>query len=365
MKSIMPIILLFIIATFIPSCSNEKPQAAPKGMVFPVTVSTVIKKDIPLQMKAIGNVEAYSTVAIKARVDGELVSVNFAEGQDVDKGDLLFKIDPRPYETALASAQADLAKNTALAAKAEDDAVRYAGLFQKNLISRDDYERVRVNAEVMKATIDADKAAVENARLQLGYCSIYAPVSGRAGGLLVNRGNLVKANDASPLVVINQLQPVYTAFSVPEQALAEIKKHMASGKLKAEARISNENEATEEGTLTFIDNAVDPATGTIRLKAAFANNEKHLWPGQFVNVVLTLAVRPDAVVAPAQAVQTGQQGQFVFVIKNDSAELRPVKTGLSYKDMTVIEQGLEPGEQVVTDGQMRLMPGAKVQIINK
>jgi multidrug efflux system membrane fusion protein len=312
-------------------------------------------------MSAIGNVEAYSTVSIKARVSGELMRVYFSEGQFVDKGDLLFSIDPQHYKTALDTAQANLAKDTALSRKADNDVVRYSGLFQEQLVSRDDYEKTLANAQALNASLEADRAAVENARLQLNYCSIFSPVSGRTGSLLADRGNIIKADD-TPMVVINQMQPVYVAFSVPEKNLPEIKKYMASGKLRVEARISNENDPLAEGTLTFIDNEVNSATGTIRLKATFANKEKVLWPGQFVNVILVLAEQADVIVVPSQAVQTGQQRQFVFVIKGDSAELRPVRTGITYKDITVIEQGLGPEEQVVTDGQMRLMPGAKVQI---
>ena len=355
------IIQLLIAMMLLHACSGEKPQQPLKNIAVPVTVAPAIRKTVPVQIKAIGNVEAYSTVSIKARVSGELMRVHFSQGQFVNKGDLLFSIDPRTYKTELETAKANLAKDTALSRKADNDVVRYSELFQEQLVSRDDYEKTLANAAALEATLEADRAAVENARLQLDYCSIYAPVPGRTGSLLVDQGNLIKDNDV-PLVVINQIQPVYAAFAVPELILADIKKHMSSGKLRVEARISNGGESIEEGTLTFIDNTVDPATGTIRLKAAFANNEKNLWPGQFVNVVLTLTARPDAVVVPAQAVQTGQQGQFVFVIKGDSAELRPVKTGISYEDMTVIEQGLESGEQVVTDGQMRLIPGAKVEI---
>lgn len=332
-----------------------------KSMAVPVTVASVTRKTVPVQITAIGNVEAYSTVSIKARVSGELMRVYFSEGQFVGKGDLLFSIDPQPYKTALESAQANLAKNTALSRKADNDVVRYSGLFQEQLVSRDDYEKALATAQALNASMEADRAAVESARLQLDYCSIFAPVPGRTGSLLSDQGNIIKANE-TPLVVINQVQPVYAAFSVPEKNLPEIKKYMASGKPRVEARISNEDVPLAEGTLTFIDNEVNSATGTIRLKATFINKEKTLWPGQFVNVILTLTEQPDTVVVPSQAVQTGQQGQFVFVIKDDSAELRPVKTGITYKDMTVIEQGLGPEEQVVTDGQMRLMPGAKVQI---
>jgi multidrug efflux system membrane fusion protein len=349
---------------FITSCSEEKPRQSLKNIAVPVTVAPVTRKTVPVQINAIGNVEAYSTVSIKARVSGELLRVYFSEGQFVNKGDLLFSIDPLPYKTALETAQANLARDTALSKKADNDVVRYSGLFQEQLVSSDDYEKTLANAEALKATLEADRSEVESARLQLDYCSIFAPVHGRTGSLLADQGNLIKADDL-PLVVINQIQPVYAAFSVPEQSLPEIKKYMASGKLRVEARASNEDKSTEEGVLTFIDNEVDSATGTIRLKATFANKEKGLWPGQFVNVVLTLTEQPDAVVVPSQAVQTGQQGQFVFVIKDDSAELRPVRTGITYEEITVIEQGLGPQEQVVTDGQIRLMPGAKVQIKNR
>lgn len=344
-----------------PSCSGEKPGQPVNSIAVPVTVAPVTRKTVPVQINAIGNVEAYSTVSIKARVSGELMRVYFSEGQFVDKGDLLFSIDPQPYKTALETAQANLAKDTALSRKADNDVVRYSGLFQEQLVSRDDYEKTLANAQALNASMEADRAEVKSAMLQLDYCSIFAPVPGRTGSLLADQGNIIKAND-TPLVVINQIQPVYAAFSVPEKNLPEIKKYMASGKLRVEVRISNEDVPLAEGALTFIDNEVDSATGTIRLKATFANKEKVLWPGQFVNLVLTLSEQTDVIVVPSQAVQTGQQGQFVFVIKDDAAELRPVRTGITYKDLTVIEQGLGHEEQVVTDGQMRLMPGAKVQI---
>ncbi|MBI4710720.1 MAG: efflux RND transporter periplasmic adaptor subunit [Nitrospirae bacterium] len=348
----------------LPSCSKDASKQAMMKPVAPVTVAPVIQKTVPVQLRVIGTVEAYSTVSVKARVSGELLSVNFKEGQDVKKGDLLFAIDPGPYETALAAANANLAKNSALAQKAADDFIRYTGLFKDQLVSREDYERVKANAEALKSAADADRAAVDNAKLQLSYCFISSPVTGRTGSLLADPGSIIKANDDKPMVVINQIQPVFAGFSVPEQNLPEIRKRMASGKLKVEAFLSNEDKNPAVGTLNFIDNTVDASTGTIKLKAIFPNKEKRLWPGQFVNAVLTLDIRHDAIVAPSRAVQTGQQGPFVFVVKEDSAELRPVNTGVTYEDMTVIEKGLVMGEQVVTDGQMRLMPGAKVEIKN-
>ena len=361
--SVSALILFAFLVFLLTACSKEKKEQSVK-IAVPVTVESVIQKAVPVQIHAIGNVEAYSSVSIKSRVSGELTRVYFREGQDINKGDMLFTIDSAPFKTALESAQANLAKDTALAKKAEEDVRRYTELYRDELVSRSQYEQIFSTAEALKATIEGDKAAVGNARLQLNYCSISAPISGRTGSLLVNEGNLIKANDDKPMVVINKIQPVYVSFSVPENNLPEIKKYMASGKLNVEASVSKEDKRPEKGVLTFVDNTVDTATGTIRLKAAFDNKGRALWPGQFVNVQITLATIHDAVVVPSQAVQIGQQGQFVFVIKADTAELRPVNAGITHKDMTVIEKGLAPGEQVVTDGQMLLMPGAKVEIKN-
>ncbi len=347
---------------FLPACSKGKTGQEVKKAAVPVTVGTVIQKTVPVQLRAIGNVEAYSTVQIKARVGGELTHVYFREGQDVNKGDLLFTIDPRPFKTALESAKANLLRDTALSKKADEDVQRYTELYREQLVSKSQYEQIVANAEALRATVEADGAALENARLQLSYCSIYAPISGRTGGMLVDKGNLIKANDDKPMVVINQIQPVYVSFSVPEQNLSEIKKYMSGGKVKVEAYLSREDSKAEEGVLTFIDNSVDVTTGTIKLRGTFANKGKHLWPGQFVTVRITLSNIQDAVVVPTHVIQTGQQGQYVFIVKGDIAELRPVATGITYEDMTVIEKGLTVGEQVVTDGQMRLMPGAKVEI---
>jgi len=355
--------LLFAVCPllFLPACSKEKDQQMKKPAV-PVTAGSAIKKSVPVQIRAIGNVEPYSAVLVKARIGGELMKVYFTEGQDVNKGQLLFLIDPKPYEAALSAAEANLARDRALAKKAEDDLVRYTELLREELVSRDKYEQVFANAEALKATLKADAAAVENARLQLSYCSIYAPVSGRTGSLLVNQGNLIKANDDKPMVIINQIQPIYVNFSVPERLLAEIKKYMSAGKLNVLAYVNKEDEKPETGILTFVDNTVDISTATIKLKGTFTNKGKHLWPGQFVNVVMTLTTRHDAIVIPSHAVQTGQTGQYVFVIKGDIAELRSVTAGITHKDETVVEKGIEPGEMVVTDGHMRLVPDAKVEI---
>jgi multidrug efflux system membrane fusion protein len=370
------------------SCGPKEGPHLPEAV--PVEVISVIQKDIPLELHAIGNIQAYSTVSVKSRVAGQLMRVYFKEGQDVKKGELLFMIDPRPSEAALKQAEAilerdmaqvkqaeaNLERDMAQAKNAQAEATRYKLLFEKGVVAKEQFDNFRTNAEALEATVLADRAAkanaeatvladkasVENARLQLSYCSIFSPMDGRTGSLVVQEGNMIKDNDIA-MVVINQITPIYVSFSVPEQSLAEIKKYMALGKLKVEAILPNDEARPEEGFISFVDNAVDETTGTIRLKGTFVNREKRLWPGQFVNVVLILTVQPNAVVVPSQAIQTGQQGQYVFVVKPDlTAESRPVVLGLTFDNETVVQKGLNPGETVVTDGQLRLYPGAKVEI---
>jgi len=361
---IAAILALAIIGVVIHLVSANKPEKA-KGReaVVPVLAGTVGQKDIPLQLCAIGKVEAYATVSIKIRVTGELTQVHFREGQEVKKGDLLFTIDPRPCQVALDEAQARLGRDTALLAKAEKDAERYAELVKGDYVSADRYEQARSSADALRATVAADKAQVESASLQLGYCYIRSPITGRTGSLLIKQGSMIKANEDTGMMDIAQIQPIYVSFSVPEQNLPAIKEYMAQRPLKVEAAPPQITQPLEEGTLTFIDNQVNRQTGTILLKGTFANKEKHLWPGQFVNVVLTLTTRANATVVPAQAIQVGQQGQFVYVIKPDlTVEPRPVVISTTLGGEAVVEKGLTPGEQVVTDGQLRLMPGAKVEI---
>ncbi len=348
------------------ACSDRKkdPSSMKRERLVPVTISMAEGKAVPVQLTAIGNVEAFATVSIKARITGELKQVHFKEGQDVAQGALLFTIDPDPFEADLKKAQANLAKDVALSLKAEEDLKRYSDLVKKDYISREQYEQSVTNLEALKAQIKADQAAVETARLQVAYCSIRAPISGRTGTLLADKGNMIKANDDNKnLVVINQIQPIYVAFSLPEQTLPEIKKYSAVGKLKVKALISKDEEHPEEGVITFIDNTVDRTTGTIRIKGTFPNKDRRLWPGQFVNVVLGLTTQTNAVVVPSQAVQTGIEGQYVFVIKpNLTAETRPIVIGRSLDGLIVVDKGLQAGEKVVIDGQFLLVSGSKVQV---
>jgi multidrug efflux system membrane fusion protein len=350
--------LIFLLA----ACGKKAEQQQVKPAV-PVTVGIVTQKSVPLQILVIGTVEPSATVAVKAQIGGTLTRIHFTEGQDVKKGDLLFTIDPRPYEAALKQADAILARDRTQYENARAEERRYEELVKKGYVAQTQYEQVRTNAAALEAVVQSSGAQVENARLQLAYCTIRSPFSGRTGGLSVYEGNLIKANADTAMVTINQIQPVNVSFAVPERTLPEIRKYMAGGALKVEALLSKNDANPLQGNLAFIDNAVDAATGTIRLKGSFVNSDRKLWPGQFVNVVLTLATQKNAVVVPTQSVQTGQKGQFVFVVKADSTvEVRPVVASRVFGEETVIESGLTASEKVVTDGQLRLAPGAKVEV---
>ena len=317
---------------------------------------------MPVQLQAIGSVEAYSTVSVKTQVTGELTGVYFQEGEDVKKGALLFTLDKRPFEAELKKQEANLEHDIAQARLARLDATRYEGLLREGVISQQQFDQAQANADQLDAAVRADQAAVENARVQLIYCSIYSPIHGRTGTLMIHQGNMIKANDTPFLVNINQVEPIRVAFTVPEQYLAEIKRSAAAGKLLVQAAIQADNRPAV-GVLSFIDNSVDPSTGTIKLKGEFANTDRRLWPGQFVDITLVLHTQQNAMVVPTQAVQTGQQGQFVFVIKPDmTVEARPVSVNRSISGEAIIDHGLVAGERVVTDGQLRLVPGSKVSI---
>ena len=330
---------------------------------IPVLVVTAAQKSVPVQIRAVGNVEAFSTVSIKSQVTGVLMKAHFKEGQNVKQGQLLFTIDPRPLEATLKQAEATLARDSAQLQNAREQARRYADLVKKQYVSQEQYDKIRADADAAEAVVQADHAVVENAKVQLSYCYIYSPLDGQVGSLLVNEGNLVRVNDGTPLVVINQLTPVNVTFSVPEQNLMNIKRHMAAGQLKVKAAFPSDEGQPEEGSLTFVDNAVDRSTGTIKLKAEFSNKERRLWPGQYINVALTLSTQADAVVIPSEAVQVGPEGQQVFVVKADKrVEVRPVTVARTNEGEAIIAKGLQPGEQVVREGQFLLGPGARVDI---
>lgn len=339
-------------------------KPARTSAAIPVSVAKVMQQTVPVRIQAIGNIEPYSTVALKARVDGQIVEVGFKEGQKLRKGEVLFRIDPRPFEATLRQSEANLMRDTAQMEQTRSQERRYQELLQKNFVSKEAYAQIRTNAETAAAVALASRAAVDNARLQLEYCTIRSPLDGYAGKVMLQRGNLVKANDVGPLVVINQVQPIYASFAVPEQQLSSIRERMSHDRLPVEARAPGSDRAAAAGTLSFVDNAVDSATGTIKLKALFPNKDGALWPGQFVNVSLKLYDQKDALVIPSAAVQTGPRGQFAYVIKPDmSAEVRKLELDRVDGDDAIVAKGLAKGETVVVKGQLRLTPGAKVSIV--
>jgi len=384
---------LFFLAIVLAGCKQPaKGPAAAGPPVVPVSAVQATRESAPTELRVVGTAEASAIVQVKSQVAGELVRVAFTEGQNVAQGDLLFQIDPRPFEQAVrqaeaaagrdraqvAQAEASLARDQAQARFAESDAVRYNDLQKEGLASRSQSDQSRAGADVAResaratqATIDSaqaalasDMAAIEAARLNLSYCEIHAPLSGRAGNLLVHSGNLVKVNDV-PLVVIHRIAPIFVNFSVPEQRLESIRRLSAGRKLAVRAFPREDSTRAAVGYLSVIDNTVDASTGTIRLKATFENRDGLLWPGEFVNVVLTLDAVPNATVVPAEAVQSGQRGPYVYVVKSDNTvEARVVTPGPAFGGKMVIEKGVAPGEAVVTDGLLMLFPGARVRLVD-
>ncbi|HET7200763.1 MAG TPA: efflux RND transporter periplasmic adaptor subunit [Burkholderiales bacterium] len=342
--------------------ANER--KAPKGPpAIPVTVEQVVQQSVPFRIQGIGNVEAYSTVAVKARVDGQIVEVGFKEGEEVKKGQILFKIDPRPFEAALRQAEANALRDAAARDQAVSQERRYQDLLEKNFVSKDAYAQFRTNAATAEATAKASQAALDNAKLNLEYCTIRSPIEGYAGKIQIQMGNLVKANDVNSLVTVNQVHPIYVNFAVPEQRLAEVRQYMALGSLAVDALAPSSDKSAGTGELIFVDNAVDPTTGTIRLRARFPNKENILWPGQFVGVSVRLFEQPDAIVIPSQAVQTGPEGQYVYVVSKDMvADVRKIEVQRTEGERAIIASGLSKGEQIVTRGQLRLGPKTRVQI---
>ncbi len=329
----------------------------------PVTVAPVVQKPMPLQIRLIGAAEAYSTVAVHAQITGGLTSVNFVEGDDVKMGQVLFTLDRRPLEAALQQSQANLERDLAQAANAKAQATRYQDLAQRGIAAREQVDTITANATALEATVGADRAAVENAQVQLQYATITAPISGRTGVLMIHAGNLVRANDATPLVVINQVAPINVAFGIPESQLPDFKRYLAERSLLVEALSPNDTGPASNGRISFVDNAVDQTTGTIKIKGTFPNDDRQLWPGQFVNIMVTLTTDAAAIVVPTVAVQAGPQGQYVFVVKPDqTVDLRTVTVARTSGAETIIKDGLKKGETVITDGQIRLVPGSRISV---
>jgi membrane fusion protein, multidrug efflux system len=365
----MPLVVL-LLSLLLASCSaktdttgtNEHSRRTQGSAdAVPVSTAAVVEKPVPVDIAGVGTAEAISSVQIHAQVTGQLGEIHFMEGQDVTKGQSLFELDPRPFQLALAQAQAVLAKDTAQNVNAEKEVARYKPLMDQGLISREQYDSYTANAAAAQATTGADQAAVDTASLNLQFTRITAPISGRAGSLTVHTGDLIRANDTVPMVTINQMSPINVSFAVPGKLLDDIRRYGASGPLRVQALTGGTGKGPPPGRVVFIDNAVDPTTGTIRLKAVFDNATREIWPGEFVNVTLQLTTDPHAIVAPSTAVQASQKGQYVYVVKDDgTVDMRPVTVARTAGLESVIAKGLEPGETVVTDGQLRLTPGARV-----
>jgi membrane fusion protein, multidrug efflux system len=381
--------LILVLLVFQTACSSSG-QGQPKpAAAVPVTVTKVVAKQMPVDINAIGNVQTVVGVSIRPQVTGRVLKVNFKEGDYVKKGELLFTLDSRPFDEAVkeaqaslqhdisgvAQAQAVLAKDTAQAKYAATEADRYDVLMKEGVVSKEQAEQFKANADAYAATLKADgssietaraqvrqsQAAVDNAKVQLSYCQLRSPMDGRTGSSIVTEGNLVSTSDSTPLVTIDQVSPIYATFTVPEKYLSDVQKYASSAKLKVVAQL--DANTSRVGTLSSFDNQVSQATGTLQLKASFQNDDNLLWPGRFVNIVLTLTNQPNAIVVPTQSVQTSQQGQFIYVVKADqTVEMRKIVLDRTVGDETVISSGLGAGETVITDGQLRVTPGAKVQI---
>src|SRR5712691_2626417 len=371
------VLLVLIVATIATmACAGEAVQSTPQAQSgrggggqnaqVPVTVAKAVQKPMPITIQGIGTVIAASTVSVGAETLGEITSVNFKEGEDVEKGQVLVTLDRRPFEAVVQQAQATLEKDTAQAANARSQAARYQDLLQRGIATREQVDTMRTQAAALEATVAADRASLENAKVQLTYATITAPMSGRTGLLQVHPGNLVRAQDTQSIVTINKITPVYVSFSVPEGQLPALKRFIAAqGTLPASAIAPTDNGSPSSGRINFIDNAVDSATGTIKVKGTFPNDDRRLWPGQFVNVTVTLTSDPNAIVVPTPAVQTGQQGTFVFTVQPDqTVELRPVTVARLAGDETVVQTGVSAGDTVVTDGHLRLVPGSRISVKN-
>jgi multidrug efflux system membrane fusion protein len=355
-----------MLAVLAAGCATEaqpQQQGSAGPATVPVAVGAVVRKAMPLDAAVVGTVEAYSTVSVRSQITGELTEVKFQQGDDVSEGQELFILDRRPLEGILQQAQATLERDTVQAANAKAIMQRYEQLVERGIVAREQRDNARTSVAALEATLASDRAAVENAKVQLQYATIRAPIAGRTGALMVNAGNLVRANDQTPLVTINQVTPIYVSFGLPEPLLPDLRRYTARGALRVEARPTSGDDDIAVGTVTFIDNAVDQTTGTIKVKGTFPNADRQLWPGQFVNVVVRLMTESEAVVVPSVAVQTGPEGPYVYLVKPDqTVELRPVAVARVAGTETVIKDGVVPGDTVVTDGHLRLIPGSKISV---
>lgn len=356
------LLVLLLLLPLLTSCSRKEEKAAPVAKPpVPVTLGVVALKRVPVELTAFGTVEARSTVAVKSRVSGELIKVHIREGDEVRQGDLLFTIDSRPFELAVKQAEAVLARDRIQAANARLKAERYRQLLEGKFVSPQEYEQLATEADAFTSLVGVDQAALDNARLQLDYCRIRAPLAGRTGRVAVDPGTLVKGTDGDTLVTIHQLAPVDVVFSIPDRQLMRLQQAQGKAPVVVSAIPDKSSGEAESGVVDFIDNSVDATTGTVRVKATFANNDRHLWPGSFVRVILQIGAAQEVLTVPSAAVQIGQKGSYVYGVAADgSASVRPVKAGIEWQGMTVIESGLSAGDSIVVDGQSRLYPGAKV-----
>jgi membrane fusion protein, multidrug efflux system len=365
LPSVLWMALVLAAVTVLCGCSAKSTAAdkqARANVVVPVLVAQAEAKDVPVELRNIGNVEAYSTVTVRSQITGQITKVHFQEGQEVKAGDLLFTIDPRPWQGMLRHALADLKRDEAQLVSVRLEFEREKKLFEGSIASRDDYDKAESAFHALEATILGDQSAISNATLNVEFTAIRSRIEGRTGNLLVKEGNIVKAPDDN-LVTINQVHPIYVTFSVPEQDLPAIRRRMQQAALPVEVEVPGDAAKRERGELSFIDNSVDTTTGRIKLKATFQNSDDSLWPGQFAQTTLTVNTLTNAIVVPSQAIQSSQSGDFVFAVKSDATvQKRSIVAGLSRGSMTVITSGVQAGETVVTDGQLRLVEGAKVSV---
>ncbi|MEW5908442.1 MAG: efflux RND transporter periplasmic adaptor subunit [Thermodesulfobacteriota bacterium] len=363
---------VLILTTLFMACSreNSSQKASPdqrKTIPVPVGTAKAVSKPVSVELQAVGTVESSASVIIRSQVEGEITMVHFNEGEMVTAGRLLFTIDPRPYAVSLKQAEAALARNRAELDNAKKQAARYQEITGQGLVSEEQIDQITTAVAGLTAVVQADEAAVENARLKLGFCSIRSPITGLAGSLKLDKGNLVKANDNERyLVTVNQISPITVAFAIPERNLAEVRRRMGAGLLTVKAVIPGEEENPVLGRLSFIENRVDTHTASIMLRATYPNTDHRLWPGQFVHVALALGAERTVTVVPAQAVQTGQRGEYLFVVRPDqTVEFRQVTTGQNINGEMVITSGLNPGETVVIDGQLKLTDGSMVKLSDR